>query len=350
MPSRLSLFDHHCLPLTEIKAPTTPRSWVLDGYGRCEFSVSTADPKCTEANLQYGNLIYIEHIPSKDEGGVTHGQLPAWVGMILPPRKWDLGVLNVVAYSAEAILAYRAMPFQSIKGTPATLFKGIIEFANKAAGNIPFHLGVVEDKAAQLGADLRLSAYDHIQTIAKTAGMNWNVTAEIDTKGRLQLYANLYKAKGTDTGLILTNTNSELENPLLTEQGSPSNEVFGYTQANTPQSRQYARGAHQAAIDDYGPLQANQTFMGLRDAAGVAAAAQQLAGARGRPVKLVHRVALDRAQTLSALDTGNRVTVKDANAGFSPNGGFGFEVTARILSLDYNDLSNKCPLNLEVLS
>ena len=35
--------------------------------------------------------------------------------------------------------------------------------------------------------------------------------------------------------------------------------------------------------------------------------------------------------------------------GFNSAGGLGFQASVRIISVDYNDLSNKAPLNVEVV-
>lgn len=349
MTSKIRIFDHFARYLTEIEAPTTPRSWVLDDVGRCEFSMSTSDPKCTEINLQYGNLIHIEHLPALDVDGNSKGKLPDWVGIILPPRTWDFGVLHVVAYSIEALLSFRAMPFTNIQGTPKSMFIKLLGLAAEAANNIIIQPGVIEDVQVTFSDSLRLSAYEHIKKLAAKVGMDWDVTGEIDPKGNLLLYGNLYVHKGVGTELTLVNTNSEMAGALLTEQGNPSNQVFGYAQASTQQQRYLGYAENSASVGDYGALQINTTFMGLRDATSVRAAAQNFADKRGRPVRLFSRTVLDDGMAFSNLDTGNTVKLHEINAGFAPGGGLGMSAVARIKSISYNDLSNKCPLNLEVL-
>src|SRR5215211_7474055 len=107
MTSKFSAFSHFCQPLAELNAPTTPRSWVLNDVGRAEFSISTADPKCTEANLQFGNLVHSEHLPTLDANSNLNGKLPSWTGMILPNRDWNTGVLHAAAFSMEGVLTTR---------------------------------------------------------------------------------------------------------------------------------------------------------------------------------------------------------------------------------------------------
>ncbi len=350
MTSKITLFDHFLRPLDELNGvPTTPRSWLLNDYGRCEFSVSTADPKCNATLLQFGNLVHIVHIPSKDENGTIKGQLPDWTGILLPQQDWDLGTVHMTAYAAEAILAFRAMPYVSVSGTPYEVFTQILKQTNARAGNIVFQTGLVDDLPLTFPDDLRTNAYDHIKKLAKNAGMDWSVTGQINSHGSLELFANLYQRKGVVSNIDLNSTNTELASPLLSIQGTPSNQVFGYSQAATANGRYTAEAIHQESVNDYGPLQLNQVFVGMHDATSVYNAAQARAVERGRPVMKVKRIALDYKDTFSYLDTGNIMNIKDTNVGFNPNGGFGFERQVRILSIDYNDLSNKAPLNLEVI-
>ena len=65
MASRILIFNHFCKPLVEISAPTTPRNWILNDYGRAEFSIGY-DPSLAQESqivreeiLQFGNLIHI---------------------------------------------------------------------------------------------------------------------------------------------------------------------------------------------------------------------------------------------------------------------------------------------------
>lgn len=353
MPSKPTIFDKFLHPLAEIAAPTTPRSWVLNGYGRAEFSMSTSDPKCTETIMQFGNLVHIKHIPTKDADGNDNGKLPDWVGMVLPERGWDYGVLHKNVYTVEGYLVYCPMPFIKVSGSPKTIFLEIIKHANdfihRYGGGITFQPGIVDDLPLTLSDELTVSAYEHIQTLTTRAGMNWDITSEIDEKGNLLLFANLYQTKGVQTDLTLSNLNSELGSPLLSEQGNIWNVVIGYSQANTKQDRIFRVGINQEAVNDYGPFGINQPFLGMKDAASVQLAAETRAMERGRPIKKIHRIALDRQDTFSHLETGNILSVKEANAGFAPGGGLGFDAQAKITSMDYNDLSNKAPLNVEVI-
>jgi len=357
MTSRIRIFDHNCKPLTELSGvPTTPRGWILNKFSRCEFSVGfnallpQASQKFSEKNFQYGNLVHIEHLPTTNWDLAKRGKLPTWTGIILPDRSWDNGVGHVTAYSAEALLAFRAMPHVSIKGTPKAIFTQILDHVHARTRNIIIQPGLLDDMPITIPDDLKTNAYDHILKLISACGMDWDISGQIDEKNNLQLFANLYARKGYDTDLTLNSTNTQLQGPLLSEQGTPSNQVFGYSQASTAESRfGPLEGLNQAAFDDYGPLQLNQVFIGKHDPASVARAAQTKADERGRPVKIFKRIALDIKKTFDSLDVGNTALVKETRVGFHPNGGYGFESRVRILTMDYNDMSNKVVLNIEVL-
>lgn len=350
MASKVTIFDHNLHPLDELNVAVTPRSWVLNDYGRAEFTISTADPKCTLRNLQFGNLVFMQHIQTKNKDGTLNGRLPDWVGMILPQRTWDLGMVHVTAYSAELILAFRAMPWRTINGTPKTMFTKILQYAAESAPNIIIQPGKLDDITDNFSDDLRVNGYDHIKKLIKNCGMDWDVTGELDSKGNLQLYGNLYSSKGTYTGQTFTTTNSQLDSPALTEQGAPANVVIGHSQAQTSRDRLEWRAVHQAALDDYGPLETNTTFLGVHDLAGLKTSTQEQADRAGRPVKILRRTALDLNDTFSFLNTGNTWDLFDTTVGFMDGGGFGVQAKVKIKSMDYNDLSNKCPLNIEVIN
>jgi hypothetical protein len=345
MPSKFNVFQHNAKPLTEIDSATTPRSWILNDVGRCEFSMSLLDPKTTESILQYGNLVHVVHIPTVNtENDVVisvNGQLPDWTGVILPPRVWNSTVLNCAAYSAEALLTFRPMPFETISGTPAVMFKRILELANQAPSSVTILPGRIEDISKTFTDDLRNSAYEHIVSLIKKAGMTWSVTGEINKFGNLELYGNLTVSTGIDTNMDLNDLNSELRSPIMTEQGTPYNAIVGYSFAHTQRGRYSALAINQSSLADYGFFGKNMTFMGLHDPSSVDWAAQQQADTFGRPPRLMSRTALDFQNTFDHLDRGNYVNIVENGAGFAPGGGFGFSGKGRILAMDYNDLSNK---------
>lgn len=367
MASRITFFDHFMQPLrvqvTDI--PTTPRSWVLNEYGKAEFEMQLDDPKCTLRNLNFGNLVRIEHLPTevKNDAGIVTGylgKLPDWYGIILPPRTWGIDNVSITVYGIEAVLAFRAMPYMTLTGmTPKNMFLEILSQANKRASNIVIQPGIVNDLSLTFSDDLRTNAYDHIKKLSKVSGMDWNITGEIGNNGNMILTANLFNNSGTynaqarsnDTPspVVLDNLNSESSAPLLTEQGTITNQIYAMSSASSPEARTSSFVSIPDSVNDYGPLQINQVYLGQHDATSIDNSARSRIERRGRPVKMIGRTALDNGDLLSRLKVGQLAYVKDTRVGFNPNGGFGFSSYVKILSMTYNDLSNKVPLNVEVI-
>ena len=355
MASRILIFDHNCKSLGELSVPTTPRNWVLNDYGRAQFSLGY-DPTTTQSSqevreelLQFGNLVHIIHVPSKDESGNYNGMLPDWTGIILPPQRWDFGVCHVNAYSAEAILMFRALKHRDVKSSPKNVLRQIFEIVHERARNIIFQPGILDDKQTTYPDALRTNAYDHIKKLVRDTGMDWDISGRV-VNGSLNFYVNLYYRRGQNVNVTLTSSNTELGSPLFELQGNPFNQIFGYSQAQTARGRfGPIEVSDQGSVDDYGPLQLNQVMVGKKDPSSVESGIQSLLNSRSRPVKLINRIALDESELFTMLEVGNVVRIMDTNVGFSPNGGYGFESTARIVGMDYNDLSNKVPLKLEVV-
>jgi len=372
MTSKISFFDHFMNKVDEAIIPTTPRSWVLDKYGKCNFSMSIIDnPKCTLKNLQFGNLIHIEHLPSEDTDKGT-GKLPDWVGIILPPRDWELDVVHCTAYGAESIMAFFAMPYIDVTGTPAVIFNKIMSLIgslpveggdlfnteNTVKPNIKIKPGIVDDVSLTLSDSFRTNAYDHINKIIKGSNMHWNITGEIENDV-LKLKANLMTSVGVLTGKELNEINSEVPGgTLLSEQGTITNYVVTYSQAQTESSRFYAATSNFKSIEKFGMFQLNQVAIGSNDKTSVANVSFSRSDDRGFPKKIVKRTALNSGDLLSHIKVGNIIDINETRVGFTEISGgnegatdtkFGYFGHAKIISVDYNDLTDKCPLNIEIL-
>jgi hypothetical protein len=364
MSSRMHIYNHWGELEQTMEVTTTPRGWVLNGYGRCDFAVGLSDANCDERLLRYGNFVLIEHFPNESEERTVYGKLPDWVGMIVPPRTWNKDAVVVSAVSAEALLAFRAMPYAKVEGTVSSCFSAILQYAKDRAPNgLPISIGTVGSPsggtttadgtrtALQYSDELRTNAYDHINKLVKFSGMDWNVTPSVSPSSyALTLKANLYP-RLQSAGPALTPQNTDNTDPVMVEQGTIANHIFAYNQANTPLTRIMQEITLQDSIDKYGHFQTNTIYVGVTDSAGLlAAAAQARVNERGEPVKIVKRVALDNLDTFKNLAVGNSCWITDPNVGFNADGTRGFQVYARILSVDYNDMTNKCALNLELLS
>lgn len=357
MASSARIFNHWGEYEKSIDVTTTPRGWVLNGYGRCDFAIPFGDANLTERLIQFGNFIHIEHRP---EEGSSNGRLPNWTGIIVPPRTWNKDAVVVSAVTVEAVFAFRAMPYVKVEGSPDQCFKQIVDYARASTPNtlqiFPGRIdtqyqfgGQVDGRAPAYSDELRTNAYDHIKKMIGLVGMDWDITGEILPESlALQLKANLYARKGRD-GLRLTSVNTDEASPLLTEQGTIINQIFAYSQAQTEQTRVMQEIRLQESIDKYGPFQNNVVYIGVTDSGGLLnTAGQTRVNERGDVVRMVKRTALNHEDTFAFLDVGNVCTISDSRVGFNPDGSLGFSATARVLSMDYNDTTDKVALNVEL--
>ncbi len=346
--SNFFVFDHRMKPLVQLDATPSPRTWVLNDVGPCRFEVGTTESKTTEINLQYGNLVRIEHIPGY-ENGQTKGKLPDWYGIILPRRVWNKSAMVGAAFSAESILTLRNMPWRRVEGTPKVIFLKILEYAAQVDSSIVIQPGIVEDVNQTLTDDLRGSAYDHIVQLIKKCGMSWSVTGAVNQDGSLALYANLVVQSGVDTGVTLNNLNSELHSPILVEDGVPHNVVNGFSFAPTQRARFERQAIHAGALADYGYMGINKTFTGLHDPSSTLFAAQIEANTYGRPIKLMGRNALNVGKMYDSLRLGNLLHEENHDVGFLPGGGIGLQAPLRILKMTCDEFEDKIEMMTEVL-
>lgn len=365
--SRVRIFTPNGTPIDELDV-ATKRSWVLNGVGRCNFDVPIYDaltgginPKCTLANLQYGNLVLIEHRPSQNADGSFNGLLPPWVGIITTPQTWGYGKVTITVQSAEQVLKYRPMGNLFIAGVPGSIFSQILKFSNawaiggplaSSGGDILVGNGViiqpgsVDLDGVNVPLNLRITALEHIQQYSKATGYDWDITPQVGSDGKLTLVGNWYKRKGIDSGQVISNYNMLATSPLYTEQGEFYNTVYGSNDGTTPQTRSTAIAQDVAGVSANGVFALKQIFPGTGNAA--QGAIQELTNAyvSGVQTKVTRTFAptiLDFDNAFSFCNTGNSWRIQNDTVGFF-NGGIGVNGSIRISAMEYSDLENTCKL------
>lgn len=363
--SRLRIFNPSGNLLEEIDYPTT-RSWILNNaqttqLGRCQFTVNVYDafaggfnPKLTQANFQYGNLLLCEHKPSVNEDGTTNGKLPDWVGVIVPPQTWEYGKVTITAVSAEQLLAYRSIGGSSASnhysgGPPGGAFAWALSLANQNVtffgSGVPIQPGSIDYGGKGVERYFKLDALTEIRGIATASGFDWDVTPQVSAGNQLQLFGNWYPKKGIDAGLVLSNLNLQSVSPLYTEQGQFYNFVIGYSSSTSPANRVFARSINQAGINANGPM---GTVVVFQNTEGIAQEALQamtdayLAGISG-PLRTFAPTLLDKDNDFSFAVTGNTMLVQNDTVGFF-NGGIGVNGSVRITAVEYSELTNLCKM------
>lgn len=370
MASRVRVFDNKGNWLDELESVATVRSWVLNDYGQCQFTLGTADPKCTLRNLQFGNLVYIEHIPSTYTDGnnvvQTRGKLPDWVGIIVTPRIWGINTVEVTVYSAEYILLNRSMPDDTVTDSAGGIFTELLNDANDDADQfdaIEILPGNIWTGGAEYTEVLKLSAHEHAQNVANTYGNNFDVTASIDGNGKLALWGNYYEMKGVNTWFTLSdgdNGNIEFLDRILEEQGTLCNDVIGIGanvstkkastghghkkgRAKSPHIRLSTEDYDTDSINKYGLFRSNQTY-NVSGLGAIHDANMSYLDEHSNPTMTFHINALDNLKTFNNLATGNVLQLQLSKTGFFGGSQIGFQDFVRIDGLQYDDAQNKCEL------
>lgn len=349
--SRVRIFNPYGIMLDEIDVPTV-RSWVLDGVGRCQFTVpvfsadadgSRFNAKVTKVNFQFGNFILIDHKPSQNADNSFNGLLPPWVGMIVPPRQWSYGRLKVTALSAEQVLAFRPMPNYYQPGTPGGVYGSMLDYANRWGG-IQLQRGNIDYGGRNYPLALKLSVLEHLRDYSKWTGNDWDITPAIGSNNQLVLQGNWYQKKGIETGLTMSNLNLQLADPLFSEDGTFYNEVYGSNDGTTNETRIAATSLNQTSIGESGPLVVKVVFPNSQ---GVAQDVMQsmtdnyMANLANNStfVRTFAPTILDVDNAYSFCNTGNIWRVENDYVGFN-DGGIGINGTFRITAMEYNDLTN----------
>jgi hypothetical protein len=207
--------------LTTIQT-TTERSWVLDEFGKCEFTLSLLDAKSARQYLDIDNLVYIE-------GG---DGLPAWGGVIDTDIDWnDDGTITYSAYSGEYLLKYRRTPTNDVfrETSAGALFERFINEANKSE-DLLIRTGVIwtGGTPAEDTMDGK-SFYDHAKALAKNRGNNWSIEPAIDpVSHRLYFVANYYERAGVvRTQALKEGLNIKKKSRPLSVQGQMINNLLG---------------------------------------------------------------------------------------------------------------------------
>lgn len=344
--SRVTIYDPRGYLIGELDVPTK-RSWVLNGVGRCTFTVPTFDPitggnnpKCTFDMLTYGRFVLVEHQPTQNADGTHNGLLPPWVGIIIPQQSWGYGKVAITAESAEQVLFYRPMGNLYLDMPPGGLFRKILEFAN-SYGGIQIQPGIIDMSGVNTSLTLRVTALEEIQNLAKYSGFEWDITPVITANNQLILQGNWYKKKGVPSGRILNNANLQLTDGIYTEQGKVYNYAYASNEGTTPQTRVVAFSKDDTSNSQHGVFAGKTVVPSSQGSAQdvMQAAADTLLASSKNPTRTFAPTLLDVDQAFSFAAVGNTWMIENNYVGFQ-NGGIGLNGEIRITAVEYDDLTN----------
>ncbi len=347
MPARVTIFNHYGNALAELSTNPT-YSWILDDYGRAQFELATfTDVNCTRTNLQYGNFVLIQHLPTKDALGNIRGKLPDWLGVIVPPQEWQYGLITVTAYSVEYLLKTRPVTPNTLIGSPGNIFGQMLQDTNNL-GVFPIALGSIYDDGTSQALPVSLAMYDEVKNLSANTQQDWDITWTTNN-GQLHLYGNWYFQKGVVVNAVFSEgIHGNMKLPRLTEQGTIYNKIVGRNMANSTTTRLSSLFTGALSISDYGIFAASPVF-NVQDQAGLDAATIAYRNTYYRPVITLELVALDSGLTFTNLATGNVWDVVLKSVGFYA-GKIGFQGSVRLAGMEYDTMSDEITLATQTLT
>ena len=119
--------DRRGVILGELQGALESVSWKADGYGTAAMILAPAAARVVAPLLEYGNRVLIEF----DNG------LPAWGGVIDPPREANTSQMRVQFYEAAYMLTWRVLErfvFGGATGRAATALVNIVAAADVGIG------------------------------------------------------------------------------------------------------------------------------------------------------------------------------------------------------------------------
>jgi|GEM_PF-2384521 len=329
--SRIIFFDRAGVALGETQAEVQ-RSWSLHGkgqqnglVGRANFVLSVLDRACTREFLEFGTLIWVE-----DEN------LPAWAGVIDPPRRWRSRQVEVTAYQAERWLKYRrGVVGAKLTGSGGEIFKQLIAQYNAAGlpgmslGNI-WTGGTVREETLD-GANL-LKVMD---ALAERAECEWRVYPVIED-GRLRLVVEYAEQLGRDLDYMLEE-DGNLTAPEWSEDGELINDLIGYGEGANLKARPSRREENGESILAHGRREGVKQFAGVTQPATLESNTQ---AEISRVAEAVSSFSLDMTATGYVPEVGDRLRLRLHTMGFAAESGRGFDGTVRVMGMETNGRDN----------
>ncbi len=329
--SRIQIFGHDGYALTDVIA-NADRSWSLSKYGRCEFTIPVISDKCRRRYLEYGNFVLIQH-PS----------LPAWGGMIDPPRTWGNNKVTVTAYTAEYILNYRRVGFDTLKVTEGGLFAHAIDIANKVDDSRIFKAAPIDESGVATTYELREEImYTYLRN---KLTYEWHFVPVLDN-GRLLFEASLYeKFVNIKDFNLKDGYNIERSDDTLTEDGKIYTAYLGLGKGSSWGNRYQYKTEDTEASGRYG-YREGLAEVDSRDVATIEETANKELKKNKKAQDSFDLSAIDKDGTFKQLDLGNVLHASMSVCGFTGDK-VGKSADVRITGMTYLENKGVCRLICE---
>lgn len=345
--SRIRIFNRSGVWIEEFEASTV-RSWILNDYGECTFSISLLSPKLKRSAIEFGNIVL-----------VTNKDSIPWVGVIDTPRTWTKNGVKVTAYQAEFILSFRSdqivdtngnslNPATTLTGKAGALFSQIIARANNQEDTL-LRTGEISIDGADRQETLTTDYLTHVRNIAERSSNDFDVTPAFIEGNKLILKANWYAKKGDQLTLILQEgLNIELKNETMIEQGSIFNSVVGLGEG-TEIERFAAISKNTDSISRYGLRQGFISYTGVTQFATLQENVNSFVDQKSDAQATLNVTCVD-PDIFRYIKLGDTVRLILQTAGFLENGNLGTDKYVRVVAMQAIDDSGKMEMLLEAFS
>lgn len=241
--SKVTVYNWHGSPLAELDVAVN-RSWIKSGVGSAAFQISGYSPQATRENLEFGNYILIEH-----------EKLPAWVGIIVPPRTWTGRRITVNCISAMGIFARRrGVDGQRYYGSAGHIITSLINFSNTIS-DTRIRIGEIQGgKNYSMSLSAGVQLYENLkQMVDVYPKFCLDFVPDKESHGNLIIYANWREYTDTLSNATLhEGTNIEAVDPILSEQGQIVNDYFIQSSGLSAEDRISFNVKDEESIAQYG--------------------------------------------------------------------------------------------------
>lgn len=336
---RLLVADRFGLVRDELIANVTSVSWILNGIGRLQFTLSQRDAKVTQDNLAFGNRVLVRF---------ANG-LPEWGGVILPPRRWSTatGTVEVTAYTIERLLdsrfTDRGRYFR--EDSVGTIFSAVLRETQYIEP-----LGITVRSVWQ-GGSPHSPSY-HYKSVWWIISESLRRMENCDVlfvpaleRGRIVWYADLHERVGRDASnaVAIAQGSNLVGDTVVEEQGNIVNEVAAIGAGTTWGSdRAIVVGRDEASIARYGLFQDAIQPPGVVEPATLEKHARQWIQENSRP-RLRFQVEVADASPGGFRDYG----VGDTVMLEIPGARWGYRNRVRVLAREYQAVDGVCALVVE---
>lgn len=326
--STIRLFDKAGNPLQggEFDA-LVDRSWVLNGIGQANITLSKTDAACTASMLRFGNRILIQ----EDDMG-------SWGGILLPPRNWTADGITFTAYTIEKLLEHRYPGASSYTGYAGDIFEDLITSANTTEDTL-IDFGAAYAAGESWTEETTDTVYKAMASITKRTGQDWEIEPSIDSAGKIKWAAYWRSSRGQDLSSDVYLEEGQhfkiATGPLLSEQGPIYNSIklvkydgVGVTTTATADDDD--------SVAVYGTLQGifNETVPTGYTAQTYCDYLLSVYKEPRKTFKL--SVINDEVDTLKNIRLGNTITILLVTYGFTGNG-LGLETQVRITAIEVDE-------------